>query len=434
MNARSPATTFTAAATADPGRVSVLAQRLLNLVLFVAALTSSIAFIEPSPHDALMAVLLVMCVGARVHFDRKLIPLLLLVAVWLVGGLSSLMQVGDQPKDIQYAGTSIYLGIAAIMFAGLFCDGNLIRLAMLRRGYTLAALIATTAGYIGFFHLLPGAADHFLDNDRVSATFKDPNVYGPFLIFPILWLLIGLLVRGIRLLDVTVLMFLLGGLLLSFSRGAWAHFLVSTIAAVTIVIAVTPDPRMRARIVVLGLLAALAAVLLLVAASSIGSVHDMIVERAKAIQPYDVGPGGRFWQQQLAVSTILDNPNGLGPFEFDRIYGLQQHNVYMQGFLVYGWLGGAAYLALVAITLVFGLVTVSVATPWQYYLITAYAVFVGEAFEGLIVDTDHWRHFFLILGLVWGLGAASINFRRRQAYGFDDDDDLAESDLAEARA
>jgi hypothetical protein len=32
--------------------------------------------------------------------------------------------------------------------------------------------------------------------------------------------------------------------------------------------------------------------------------------------------------------------------------------------------------------------------------------------EGFIVDTDHWRHFFLILGLVWGLTAASINLRR----------------------
>lgn len=405
------------------GRSSALAQRLLNLVLFVTVLTSSIAFIEPAPHDALMMVLLVACVGAHVHFDRKLLPLVLLIAVWLVGGLMSLVQVGDNTKDIQYAGTSIYLGIAGIMFACLFCDGDLLRLKILRRGYILAALIATTAGYIGFFHLLPGA-DVFLDNDRVSATFKDPNVYGPFLIFPILWLLMGLLVRGVRLLDVTVLTFLLGGLLLSFSRGAWAHFALSTIAGFAIVVAVTPDPRMRLRIVVLGFLVLTAAALLFVAASSIGSVHDMIVERAKAIQPYDVGPGGRFWQQQMAIGTILENPNGLGPFEFDRIYGLQQHNVYMQGFLVYGWLGGAAYLALVMITLVFGLVTVAVPTPWQYYLITAYAAFVGEAFEGLIVDTDHWRHFFLVLGMVWGLGAATINYRRRQAYGFDTDDDL----------
>jgi hypothetical protein len=413
----------TLAVAVESGRFSALSQRLLNLVLFVTVLTSSIAFIEPSPHDALMIVLLVTCVGARVHFDRKLFPLVLLTAAWLIGGLISLVQVGDNAKDIQYAGTSIYLGIAAIMFACLFCDGDLLRLKILRRAYILAALIATAAGYIGFFHLLPGA-DIFLDNDRVSATFKDPNVYGPFLIFPILWLLIGLLVRGVRLLDVAVLTLLLGGLLLSFSRGAWAHFIISTLAGVAIVLAVTPDPRMRLRIIVLGVLALIVAALLFVAASSIGSVHDMIVERAKAIQPYDVGPGGRFWQQQLAISTILENPNGLGPFEFDRIYGLQQHNVYMQGFLVYGWLGGAAYLALVVITLVFGLVTVAVPTPWQYYLITAYAAFVGEAFEGLIVDTDHWRHFFLVLGMVWGLGAAAINCRRRQLYGLDVDDGL----------
>src|ERR1700724_1806550 len=124
----------------------------------------------------------------------------------------------------------------AVVFAFLFGDGNLVRLAILRRGYILAALIATAAGYIGFFHLVPGA-DIFLDNDRVSATFKDPHVYGPFLIFPIVWLLISLLVRGIRLLDVATLMILMGGLLLSFSRGAWGHFAISTLIGIGSVLA-----------------------------------------------------------------------------------------------------------------------------------------------------------------------------------------------------
>ncbi len=87
-----------------------------------------------------------------------------------------------------------------MMFACLFCDGDMVRLTILRRAYILAALIATAAGYIGFFHLLPGS-DIFLTNDRVSATFKDPNVYGPFLIFPLLLLIIGVLTRGIKLLD-----------------------------------------------------------------------------------------------------------------------------------------------------------------------------------------------------------------------------------------
>jgi hypothetical protein len=397
------------------GQNSALARRLLNLVLFITALTSSIAFIEPSPHDALMIVLLVACVAARTNFDRKLLPLLFLIAVWLIGGFFSLMQVGDNTKDIQYAGTSVYLGIAAIMFACLFSDGNMQRLSILRRGYIFAALIATAAGYIGFFHLMPHS-DIFLDNDRVSATFKDPNVYGPFLVFPIVWLMIRILTRGVWPVDVALLMVLMGGLLLSFSRGAWAHLAISATVGVLTVFLVTPDPRMRTRIVVIGLLTTLFAALVIGALLSIGSVHDMLVERAKAIQPYDVGPGGRFWLQEQALGTILQNPNGLGPFEFDRIFGLQQHNVYMQGFLVYGWLGGAAYLTLVVVTLMLGLITMPIAAPWQYYLITAYAVFVGEAAEGMIVDTDHWRHFFLMLGLIWGLSMASINHRRRLSW------------------
>jgi len=421
MAAGNPAMAFPVAQAAV--RNSVLAQRLLNLVLFVTVLTSSIAFIEPSPHDALMMLLLMTCIAARVGLDRKLFPLALLVAVWLIGGFLSLIQVGDNAKDIQYDGTSLYLGIAAVMFACLFSDGNLQRLSILRRGYILAALIATAAGYVGFFHLLPHS-DIFLDNDRVSATFKDPNVYAPFLVFPIVWLMLKILTRGIRFFDVALLMILIGGLLLSFSRGAWAHFAISATVGIVLVFLVTPDPRMRARIIVISLITMVIALLLVTALMSIGSVHDMFVERAKAIQPYDVGPGGRFWQQQQALGTILENPNGLGPFEFDRIYGLQQHNVYMQGFLVYGWLGGAAYLTLVVVTLMFGLITVPMATPWQHYLITAYAVFVGEAVEGLIVDTDHWRHFFLMLGLIWGLGTATINYRRQQAWGAPPDDSL----------
>ena len=199
------------------------------------------------------------------------------------------------------------------MFACLFCDGDLVRLTILRRAYILAALIATAAGYIGFFHLLPGS-DIFLSNDRVSATFKDPNVYGPFLIFPLLMLLIGVMTRGMRLSSVVIIAVLSGGLLLSFSRGAWAHFAISAAVAVALLIVTTPDPRTRARFLLFSIVAAVGVLLLVIAMMSINSVHDLFLERAKAIQPYDVGPGGRFWEQRLALSVILDHPNGMGPF------------------------------------------------------------------------------------------------------------------------
>jgi hypothetical protein len=396
------------------------AQRLLNVVLFVTVVFSSIAFIEPSPHDVLMLVLVAAAIAARVRFDAKLTPLLVLLAMWLFGAFFALIPVLDQKQTVQYVGTSVYLAIAAVIFACLFCDGNLVRLAILRRGYVIAALLATAAGYIGFFHLLPHS-DIFLANDRVSATFKDPNVYAPFLIFPLMLFLVEMMLDRIRLSGVIVAVLLLGGLLLSFSRGAWAHLGISAAVVVVILILATPDPRRRGRIMLFTFGAVVAVMLMFIALMMVGSVHDLFVERAKAIQPYDVGPGGRFWEQKLALSVILENPNGMGPFEFSRIYGTQQHDVYMQGFLVYGWLGGAAYLTIVLVTLMIGLFASLVPTPWQDYLIAAYASFVGEACEGFVVDTDHWRHFFLLLGMIWGLMAATVNYRRRTAYALSDE-------------
>jgi hypothetical protein len=409
LSARALATAY--AGHENGAATAALSQRLLNIVLFVAVLTSSIAFIEPSPHDGLMIILFATCVAARVRFDRKIVPLTLLLAIWLIGALFAVIPVLDQKQTVQYVATSTYLVIAAIMYACLFCDGDPVRLIILRRAYIVAALIATVAGYVGFFHLLPGS-DIFLANDRVSATFKDPNVYGPFLIYPLLLLLIDFMIRGLRVMSFTVMIFLFGGLLLSFSRGAWAHFAFSAVVAVALLLAAAPEPRLRQRIVLFSMAALIGMVLFVVVLISIPSVHDMFLERAKAIQPYDIGPGGRFWEQRLALGVILEHPNGLGPFEFFRVYGTQQHDVYMQAFLVYGWIGGAAYFALVLVTLGIGLRAALVPAPWQVYLIAAYAAFAGEAMEGFIVDTDHWRHFFLILGLVWGLTAASINLRR----------------------
>jgi hypothetical protein len=210
---------------------AVLAGRILNVVLFITMLTSGLAFIEPSPHDILIFVLLLACAMAGVCFDRKLVPLLFLLVLWVVGGGMSLLNVPDDPKTVQYFGTSLYLAIAAVMFACLFSDGNLTRLSILRRAYIIAALYATFAGYLGFFHLVPHY-DMFLLYNRLSGTFKDPNVYGPFLIYPLLLLLMGFLTQRITVTGLAIVAFLLGGLFLSFSRGAWFHFGQSALIAI----------------------------------------------------------------------------------------------------------------------------------------------------------------------------------------------------------
>ena len=173
-----------------------------------------------------------------------------------------------------------------------------------------------------------------------------------------------------------------------------------------------PDSRTRGRIIFLTVTASAALAGLFIFAISFDAIGDMFQERAKIAQEYDVGSGGRFTLQELAIGELLAYPFGLGPFEFARLHGLQQHNVYLQGFLVYGWLGGFAYVTMVLMTLLLGFRNCFATTPWRAYAIAAFAAFVGLVVEGFVIDTDHWRHFFLLLGIVWGLSAATFTYRR----------------------
>ena len=48
-----------------------------------------------------------------------------------------------------------------------------------------------------------------------------------------------------------------------------------------------------------------------------------------------------------------------------------------------------------------------VRTPWQPTYHAVYAAYLGTVAESVIIDIDHWRHYFLILGVLWGMMAAS---------------------------
>jgi hypothetical protein len=407
-----------AAPTAPPRMVPYahavpLTERILLIVLFVTVLASSVAFIEPSPHDALMGVLALTCLVAGVRFDRTLALPLLLLVVWNVSGLMALTNVLDQEKTLQYTFTSIYLAVAAILFACLFANNTMARLTTMRIAYVTTAVGVALAGASGYFHLFAGA-DIFAPFGRALGAFKDPNVFGPFLIWPALFTIERIMTRRVGIIDLAVVGILLFGLLLSFSRGAWFHFAVSATAMLGLSFLTAPNQKARFRIFALTALSIAALAALLVILLSFESIGTMFRERAQLIQSYDVGQGGRFRLQELALTAVLNFPNGMGPFEFARVHGLQQHNVYLQAFLVYGWIGAMAYILLLLSTLFVGLRTAFVRTPWQPYIITAFAAFVGEVAEGFVIDSDHWRHFYLLLGMIWGLAAATFRQARQQ--------------------
>jgi O-antigen ligase len=379
---------------------------LVNGALFLVILASFLVFIEPSPYEGAFALLALAFLAARVPVDRAIVPLALLLLVWNVSGLAALLPFMHDEKAVTFMATSTYLAITAVVFACLFTE-DVERLAITRVAYILAALVAAAIGIAAYFHVLPNSDQFLLGTIRAKSTFKDPNVYGPFLILPLLFLIERSLREGVRLLNLAIALVLLVGLFLSFSRGAWAHFLVSAALLMLLMFVTSPSARFRARILALSLLAVSGLVLLLIVLLSFDAIGTVFEERASLIQEYDAGPGGRFGRQMEGILGVIESPLGIGPLQFAKRFGHDPHNVYLNAFASYGWAGGMAYLMMVLATLFIGFRAALVRTVWQPYLLAAFAAFTGAALEGIVIDTDHWRHFYLLLGMIWGLSIAT---------------------------
>ena len=97
---------------------------------------------------------------------------------------------------------------------------------------------------------------------------------------------------------------------------------------------------------------------------------------------------------------------GIGPLEFRNLRIREEpHNTYVNVLHVYGWGGGFAFILLIGTTLWRGLTFVVKSSPNRLLLIPLVAVFVPLSAEAAIIDLDHWRHFFLVAGLIWGVTA-----------------------------
>jgi O-antigen ligase len=380
--------------------------RLINLVLALTLLVAPIAFIEPSPYEAAVLVLGVTAFAFGLPLERRILPLFLLLVAWAVSGFFAMLPVFSNGKAVVYYEITVYLMITTVLFACLFAEDTETRVRTLANAWIVAAVGVSVVAIAAYFGAVP-RADLFIVNGRATGSFKDPNVFAPFLILPLMVLIQRTFYRGPRLLNLAATVILLLALFLSFSRGAWGHFVLSAVVMLGLLFVTERDGRLKRKLIVMTLVAAAGIAVLIAIAMSFQSVRDMFTIRAELLQDYDSARTGRFGRQQEAVNVVIERPNGLGPLQFGPMFKGDVHNVYLSAFIAYGWAGGLAYLAIVLITLKRGLGAVLRNSPWRSFLAAAYATFVGLAVEGLIIDTDHWRHFFLLVGVIWGLAIAT---------------------------
>ena len=388
----------------------ISAESLRTCLLWLTGFSGAFVFIEPSPYEfvATFTVLLFALTGMSLR--SAMVPLIVLLLLMLIGYGIAVVPVSDQSKPVTWVFISIFMAVTAVFYAAMLGTNTQSRLETLLRGYVAAAVVASLVAIGGYFRLFGSASEMLVLYDRARGTFNDPNVLGAFLVLPGLLLLQRMLAGHRTMRSGLLLLVMLAALFLTFSRGAWAQFAFAAMLLMFITFITSVSVREKFRIVVVALAGMAAVTVLVTALLSFGQVSDIFSERAAFEQSYDVGRFGRFGRYLLGTDIALEHPLGIGPLQFYLLFVEDPHNTFLNTFLSGGWLAGFGYLTLSILTIAMSTRFLFARTPWQPLYQAFYAAYVGVIGESVIIDIDHWRHYFLILGVLWGLIAASVQY------------------------
>lgn len=393
--------------------LTIHAETLREGLVWLGVASSFFVMIEPAPYDFIMMAAIVMFVGTGLVLPRMLLPFLLLVMLYQLGAVISLTQVWDRPDTQMWTTVGAFLAITGCFYALFLSERTEIRARLIANAWIIAGVASGLLAIAGYFHLVP-FWESLLKYNRAKGAFKDPNVFAPHLIFPAVVLMQRLYSSSLRksLLLLAPLGVIAAGVLLSFSRGSWGHLIASALMMTVLTALAAPSHAARGRILVTCVSASLGAAMLVVVLLQIPSVGSLFTERASLEQNYDVEHGGRFSNHAAGFQLALDKPIGIGIFQFSKRFGADVHNTYLNAFMSYGWLGGIMVPALVILTLIMGFRTVLVPTPWRAIYICCFSTWVVLMVEAAVIDIDHWRHQWAILGMTWGFIAATAKHRR----------------------
>jgi hypothetical protein len=386
---------------------------LQRALMWLVGASGSIVFIEPSPYEFTTLFGIVIFVATGMRLRLAFIPLLLLLFLVNIGYMMGAVPYLGESEVTNWIITSWYMAVTVIFIAMVVAEDTMARLDMLRRGLIAGGVIAALAGIGGYFHLVPGGHDILTLYERARGTFKDPNVFSAFLILPALFTLQSIVSDpfGKAFRNTLAFGIIAFAILLAFSRAAWGGLILTSAFTLILMILTSRSPAQRSRIILIAVAAIIIVAVLLVVLLSFNSIDEMFRQRASFDQSYDEGRFGRFGRHILGAKMALGLPFGIGPLQFHDYFPEDTHNSYLNAFMSGGWLSGVCYPALVFTTVVTGFRHLFVRVPWQRIYIAIFAAFLGTVGEAFIIDTDHWRHFWLMMGSMWGMFIAAQPYK-----------------------
>jgi O-antigen ligase len=382
--------------------------RHYELTIALGLLLMGVVRFEPAPPDIVFSlVMLVAAITGRFHISRAPVVLRWVIATLLAINLLSVIDAVSVTEATRFLLITVYLAIFAVWLTAYVDRPSRARLVVVT--WLAIGVLSAVLSVLALYMPLPGREVILgnVDNgERASGFFKDPNVFGPFLVPIALILLEQRLVPKIpRLLNLRAatswlaLLALTLGVLFSYSRAAWANFAIGVVIMLAALSLRRRGASRALRALVLLVFVAGVTVLVLSATGSIG-----FFEHRAQVQGYDTQ---RFSAQSFGLQLGWTHPVGIGPGQFVHYSPtIATHSTFVRVFAEQGFLGLAVLIALLLSTLVLALRNVVVgADTWGIGSTALLGAWCGVIFNSVVVDTLHWRHLWVLLALIWAAAA-----------------------------
>ena len=267
-----------------------------------------------------------------------------------------------------------------------------------------SALICSAIVVLARFHLIPHSEIFYRDAymARLKGTFHDPNVMGPYVAA-------GLIISVYTFYQTRSLFYIFASalmaiaVLLSGSRGAMIVVVVELAVFFALLCTgrgLSKNP-LRDILIVIGMIGIMGGASW--ALFEFGGFKAQLAARMEA-QQYDTD---RFASQAYVFNKGISTPLGHGAGGAVGAYnGLSPHNVYIKVLYEGGWLGFAAFVGIFIAALWRSIAAWADQrnSPQIRLLGAAIAgTLMGHYLTSYVVDSTHWRHLFVLVGIAAGL-------------------------------
>jgi O-antigen ligase len=410
------------------------------LFVIVALLVGSSFYVvkEPAPCDLLFVFLCLVAPfyqGFRLSFDIN--PVLTLsLAAFVFGNIVSFWFAAtsfyvelETGKSLLYMTVTIYLVLYWYVISTLIGGYGLSIIHIIKKAFIFAACAATIIGLMVQAGLVPADILGVENNTkRIAASFKDANVYAPFLSAALIWLASDI-INKTRLpwFEIIVLCFLAVGMVGAISRGGFVNVIVSLLLLVILQMMISLRMRWLRRLFMMTMFVVLLAVPAVGFYLSSGDGREELFQQRLQLQRYDVK---RFAVQAETLRQIAEFPLGVGPGQTQQVLPQNPHNLYLLVMFENGLLGGLGFVFFLMACLWICLSGTLRGGPYASLYACCLAILAGTLVNSLVIDTLHWRHLFLFLAIPVGLD----RFERAQARLAWSRSDRADIATAAARA